>query len=291
MTGTGLGQSSLTGNRYPDRNVERSRGLGDYSDSSNLDRNAALEAGAIESGTYRHEDPQREHYAPETGRSFPLGGSSVTGGHGSTTTGPHSSSFANKADPRVDSDGSRSNAGYGSASASDSDNRATPSLGNQGSLNRDILDEGAGTGADVMGPGTTKSTHYGSEARQHGHQQHGHQYEGDPREAGEVRGLGGPHFVPGPHLTDTANRLDPHVDSGIAATGTTVASSGHHHHDRHGHRGEEAALASGAGAAGLEALDAERSKQGTKSHNTSSGYNPSQTDRRGTEITESMYIF
>ena len=285
MTGTGLGQSSLTGNSYPDRSVGNNPRLGDQSGSSHLGRDAALGAGAVGTGTQRHEDSQRENYAPETGRSFPLGGgSSASDNYTYPNTGPHSSNLNNKADPRVDSDGSRTlgDAGYGSTSGGYGPGTGpTPSSGNQGSLDRDTL--GAGSGA--VGSATSPITGYGPESWQHEHQHHGHEYEGDPCETGAVDDQEGPHFVSGPHITDTANRLDPHVRSGIG--GVTGDSNGHHHHGHHGHRGEEAALAGGAAGAGLEA---DRSRYDTTGNTRSSGRDPLNTDRHGIDSTGSMFM-
>lgn len=292
-TGTGFGPSSLTGNSYPDRSIGNSSRGADQSGSSHLGRDATLGAGAVGTSTHRHEDPQRDNYAPETGRSFPLGGSASSDGYGSTTAGPHSSNLANTADPRVDSDSSRTmgNPGYGSTSGVyGSGIDATSTSGNQDSLGRDAF--GAGAGAGTVGSGTTLGTGYGPESWQHDHQRHGHQYEGDPCETGAVGAQGGPHFVSGPHVTDTANRLDPHVGSFTGGAGATSDSSGHHHHHGyHGHQGEEAALAGGAGAAGTRALETERSEQSTTSNTTSSGLDPSNNDRQDLNTTGGMYVF
>lgn len=240
--GTGLEQNSLTGNSYPDRSIGNTPRYGNQSGSSHLGRDDALGAGTIGASTYRHEDPQGDKYAPETGRTFPLAGSSTSG--------------------------------YGSGTG------ATLSSGKQGSLSRD------GTLGAETGTGTTTSLGYGPESWQHEHQHHGHQYEGDPCETGAVSGQGGPHFVSGPHVTDTANRLDPHVGSGTGSAGTTGDSSGHHHH--HGHhsrRGEEAALGGGAGAAGLGALEADRGTRGATDNTTYSGLDPSNADRHSLDTT------
>lgn len=285
LTGTGLGQSSLTGNSYPDRSVGNNPRLGDQSGSSHLGRDAALGAGAVGTGTQRHEDSQRENYAPETGRSFPLGGSSASDSYSSPNAGPHSSNLNNKADPRVDSASSRTlgDAGYGSTSGGYGPGTgSTPSSGNQGSLGRDTR------GAEPMavGSATSPTTGYGPESWQHEHQHRGHQYEGDPCETRAVSDQEGPHFVSGPHITDTANRLDPNIHSGIG--GVTGDSSGHHHHGRHGHRGEEAVLAGGAGDAGLEA---DRSKYDTTGNTTSSGHDTSNTDRHGMDSTSTGGMF
>ena len=320
--GIGHGQNSLTGNSYPDRSGEsRSR----YGDPSGSSHDAALGTGAVATTARHHEGFKQDDYAPDTDRSFPLGGSSTSGGYGpstanthssnlankvdpridsdgSRTTGstgygskpdghgasvaaPHSSNLGNKADPRVDSDGSRTtgNTGYGSNPADyRSDTGATPSSDNSGSLGH-----GTGAGAGPLGSGNSRTTDYGPESWQHEHQRHGHRYEGDPCETGAVDAQGGPHFISGPHATDTANRLDPHVGSGFGGIGATGESSRHHHGD-HVHGGEKAALAGGAGTAGLGALEADHRNKGTTGNTTSSGLDPSSADDHGINTTEGM---
>jgi len=204
--------------------------------------------------------------------TYPAGGG---GKGGNTTAGPHSSNLANKADPRVDSDlhGSRTmggNSGYGSntgmGSGVGSGNGSGVGSGNTG------YGSNTGVGSGISS-GTTSSTHpsntghlgrdaaigagaagvagYGAESWKHDHGKHGHNYEGDPCGPEEAVG-GAPHFTSGPHATDTANRLDRHVGSGIGAPGSTTASSigtGHHHGTR------DAALAGGAGAVGVGAYE------------------------------------
>ena len=91
---------------------------------------------------------------------------------------------------------------------------------------------------------------HGPESWRHDHDKHSHQYGGDPCDTTET--LPGPHFTSGPHATDTANRLDPHVSSGPGLLSSTAIGStgpGRHHGQGH-HKGEEAALLGGAGAAG-----------------------------------------
>ena len=323
--GIGLGQNSLTGNSYPDRSVEsRSR----YGDPSGASHDAALGTvgtGAVATTARHHESSKGDNYAPDTDRSFPLGGSSTSGaygssttdthssnlvnkadpridsdssrttgstgygskpdGHGSSVAGPHSSNLGNKADPRVDSDGSRTtgNTGYGSNTGDyRSGTGATPSSDISGSLGHDT-----GAGAGAVGSGNTRATGYGPESWQHEHQHHGHRYEGDPCETGAVDAQGGPHFVSGPHTTDTANRLDPHVGSGSGDIGGTGDSSRHHHGD-HAHRGEKAALAGGAGTAGLGALEADHRDKGTTGNSTFSGLGPSSADHHGISTIEGM---
>ena len=65
---------------------------------------------------------------------------------------------------------------------------------------------------------------YGPNSWEHNHVAHGHTYEGDPC-GPETTAPGAPHFTTGPHATDTANRLDPHVASGIGAPGATTGTS------------------------------------------------------------------
>ena len=177
------------------------------------------------------------------------------------------------------------NSGYGSTSSGyESGKGTTSSLGTQGSVGRDTLGPGAGVGAGAgaLRSGTTTNTGYGPESWEHEHQQHGHQYGGDPCESGEVSGQGGPHFISGPHLTDTANRLDPHVSN----ANTTSMFSGHHQHGHHGHGGEAATLAGGAGAAGAMALEADRRKQGTIGGTSSSGPAQSNIGRHGPDASQ-----
>lgn len=295
LAGTGLGQSTLTGNSYPDRSIGNSPRHGDQSGLSHPGRDATVGAGAVGSNTRPHEDHHRDDYAPATGRSFPLGGGSASDGHSPTAAGPYSSNLANKADPRVDSGDSRAmgNTGFQPASGgSGSGAGVTPQAGAQsslGSLDRDTL--GAAAVAGAVGSGTTTGTNYGPESWRHEHQHHGHQYEGDPCETLEVGGQGGPHFVSGPHATDTANRLDPHVGNGIGGAGTTGDSRGHHHHSHHGHRGEEATLAGGAGTAEVGALESDPSRQSIAGHTTSSELAPSNDIRYGLDTTGGIFYF
>ena len=290
VTGFGHGQSSLTGNSYPDRSVEHSSTHGKPPGSSHAGHDAALAAGAVGTSVHQRENSQRDNFAPEAERSFSLGGSSTSGGYGSTTACPPSSNLANKADPRVDSDGSRTTGetGYGSIPGDyHSSTGVTPSSGNQGSISHNsgaVAEARAGS----VGSGSATAIGYGPESWQHEHQHHGHQYEGDPCATGAIDGQGGPHLVPGPHLTDTANLLDPHVGSGFGGTGATGDSSGRHHHGHHDQRGEEAALAGGAGVTGPGAIEADRIKQGTMGRTTPSGIDPLYTDRHGINNTEGM---
>ena len=285
-TGTEQGQSSLTRNIYTDRVVENKPRHGDQSGSSHLGRDAALGAGAVGTSAHRHEEPQRDNYATESDRSFPLRGNSASNNYGSNTASSH---VVNKVDPRVDGDGSHTagNTGYESTSAGYGSNTGIDSaLETQGSLGRDTL--GAGVGVGVIGSSSTRGVDLGSESSQHGHQHHGHQYEGDPYETEVFGGQGGPHFVSGPHTTDTANRLDPRVGSGFGGTSDTGISNDSRHHGHHVHRGEEATLVGSAGAAGLGGFETENRKQGTTENNSLSESDPSNINRHVLNITEGM---
>lgn len=331
-TGIGHGRSSLTGTSYRDRSAENRSRQGDSSGSFHPSRESTLGTEAVRSSAHRYEDSPRYNYTPETDRSFPLGGSSTFDTHGSSTAGPHSSKLANEADPRVDSDGSRTTGGSDYPSRSDGHGSTTTgthstdlankidprvdsagsrtmdntghgstsddyrpvtsairSSGNQGFLGHNTgAGAGAGAGARAEGYGGTRVTGYGPESWQHKHQHHGHEYEGDPCEKGAVDGRGGPQFVSGPHVTDTANRLDPHVGSGFEGVGPPGNSSRHHDHGHHTHCGEKSALAGGAGVAGLGVLEASHHEQGNVGMATPSGLDPSDTDRQRNQTTEGM---
>lgn len=163
-------------------------------------------------------------------------------------------------------DGSRAagNVGYGSGTS------ANPRSANEGSLGRDAT-LGLGTGAAAGGLASGASG-YGPESWEHDHNRHGHQYEGDPCAHGETTAAG-PRFVPGPHATNAANLLDPHVAGGIGGTESTTGHQGHH---GLGHKKEDAVLAGGATGAGLGAHNGNRGHHGnTTDSSTGTGLGPS----------------
>lgn len=256
---------------------------------STLGRDAALGAGAgtvgVGTAAAHHHKRDQDDLRSDAGRSFPLAGNSdksgsninPTGVTGGTTAGPHSSDLANKADPRVDSDldGSKTagNPGYGSGTG------PTPGAAHQGLLGRDnqtgssatagTLPAGQTPGVDHQGSlgrniqtgsnattgtlaGQTPGVDHGPESWKHDHITHGHGFVGDPcqHNAGE----GNPIFTKGPHVTDTANLLDPHVNPSLK---TPLASTG-------------ASLDSGVGSTsqggGLHGQDATELGSGTHSH-------------------------
>ena len=207
----------------------------------------------------------------------------TSGGLGSNNTaGPHPSSLENKLDPRVDPglDGrsglhnaatDTTSAGYGSGTA------PITTSGHSGTLGRD-----AALGADAGATAGGSRSGYGADSWEYQHGGHSHKYKGDPC-GPESAVSGAPHFTTGPHGTDTANRLDPHIGSGVGAPGSTTGTSagsgvgssstgtglgssttgsgtglkssttGTAHHT-----GRDAALGAGAGAAGVGAYEAGR---------------------------------
>lgn len=141
---------------------------------------------------------------------------------------------------------------------------------------------------------------YGRADWEHDHQRRGHRYEGDPCAHGDVEPVG-PHLTSGPHATDTANRLDPHVAGNTGPLETTTGDAVGHQHGHHGasatgisvplagtetgiggssteydnqsqnrHLGREAALAGGVGATGLGTYEAERLHHGQANAATTS---------------------
>lgn len=71
---------------------------------------------------------------------------------------------------------------------------------------------------------------YGADSWTHEHGKEGHIYKGDPCEHGEATEAT-PHFTSGPHATDTANRLDPHLGSDPGLPSSAPESAGRHFGD------------------------------------------------------------
>ncbi|KAL8725473.1 MAG: hypothetical protein Q9166_007335 [cf. Caloplaca sp. 2 TL-2023] len=204
-----------------DSDLDGSRGFGGH--------DIAGTAGGLTRSTLQDRTAGNTSHTTDSGRSFPLGGASSR----TTTSGPHGSDLANKADPRVDSDrdGSR---GLGGKSGYGAGTGATPGTAHQGDLSRSGL---RGTS------GVPLPRDYGEESWTHDHGKHGHDYAGDPCK-NESSTPGAPHFTSGPHSLDTANRLDPHV--GVATGGLEHATTGSTTYPDQGHTGASAAT-SGAG--------------------------------------------
>lgn len=104
---------------------------------------------------------------------------------------------------------------------------ATVGPAHQGDLSRSAAGNTAGTTT-----GGSSRTGYSEKTWSHEHNAHGHEYAGDPC-ADEPPAPGAPHFAPGPHSLDTANRLDPHVSGGgfsgapLSTAGIFASSTGH----------------------------------------------------------------
>ncbi|KAI4129600.1 MAG: hypothetical protein LQ347_003716 [Umbilicaria vellea] len=163
-----------------------------------------------------------------TGRSFPLGGGSNTTGYGSGT-GPATGSA------HQGSLGRDATVGTGAVGAA-------------GLADRELGGQRNTAGANPSGvPLDGVQDPYGPESWQHRHVGHGHAFEGDPCETGAPPAL--PHFTAGPHITDTANRLDPHVAGGSIG-GSTDSGTGHHGHHGHRHGQHEASTGAGIGSTG-----------------------------------------
>lgn len=154
---------------------------GDTSNPSHSGRDAVIGAGALGAGTaaLHHRDRQQD------------------GTYAGNTAGPHSSNFANKADPRVDSDLSRSR--YDPTSAS----------GSSPVLHSDHAGAYAGTTAGPHSSNLANKADPRVDSDRDGSALRGNTGYGSG--TGHLGG-DGPHLTHGPHVTDTANRLDPHVD-------------------------------------------------------------------------------
>ena len=155
-------------------------------------------------------------YDRSTGSSGLAGSGTVGSGYGSsgtdnarsTNAGPHSSNLANKADPRVDSDLGRLQRPL---LENDANNKLDSSRGTSGLT-------GSGVGSGTTGSGMTGSglTGTGTGVGKHGH--HGHQgHHGGA--TGGITGKVEDIVHGGPHDTETANRLDPHVSGGSTTAG------------------------------------------------------------------------
>ncbi|KAL9099931.1 MAG: hypothetical protein Q9163_004633 [Psora crenata] len=224
--------------------------------------------------------------APGQVGKYPAGGASLEMGRGrgtepSASAGPL---LSKKADPGVDSDfnGSRgigvSNSNHGPdalggipAMSSSSGlegrgpTRATPqssSLPNKASpLDGSDLSSSRSPGNSAYDPASSNAgptIGFGAENRRQDHDNHGHKSE-------EALGSA-PRFTSGPHITDTANRLDPNVpSSGIGASNTTTSSASLGHGRSNTPNGKDGAVASGPGGTSIGSYEPERE------HTASSG--------------------
>lgn len=118
---------------------------------------------------------------------------------------------------------------------------ATALAGHELGGHRDATSAGTGSGTSL---GSGVRDPHGPESWQHQHVGHGHEFEGDPCDSGAPLAL--PHFTAGPHITDTANRLDPHVVGGVLQ-----GSTGTGHHGHHGHQDTSAGTGVGSTGTGV----------------------------------------
>ena len=135
---------------------------------------------------------------------------------------------------------------------------------------RDPTSTGVGSGT-TLGSGVRDPY---ADSWQHQHVGHGHEYEGDPCESGAPPAL--PHFTAGPHITDTANRLDPHVVGG-ALEGSTGTGHHGHHHGHHGHHETSTGTGIGSTGTGIGSTDTGIGSTGTGLGSSSRGYDDLRT--------------
>lgn len=225
-SGGALGAGTAAQN-YPDR--ERDGTYNDSSNPSHLGRDAAIGAGALGAGTAAHHRNERDRdgtYGDTSnqshlGRDAAIGAGALGAGtaahhhhdqprdgtYAGSTAGPHSSNLANKADPRVDSDLSGSRYEPTSTSGPGLSSGHTGAYGTTTGPHSSNLANKADPRVDSDRDGSTLASHtgYGTGT--------GHiaSHTGYATGTGHVGG-DGPHLTHGPHVTDTANRLDPRVD-------------------------------------------------------------------------------
>jgi len=198
-------------------------------------------SGRVEGGGAEDADGDHGALGTSAGAGI-LGKRDFEAGHtGTTTAGPHSSNLANKADPRVDSDLSKSQGHH---------------------YGRDAAIAGGlgAAGATAYGAGHHDNTTAGPHSSNLGNKadprvdsdlsrNQDHHLGRDAALAGGVgaAGLGASHghntTTAGPHSSNIANKADPRVDSDLSR-------------NQDHHLGRDAALAGGVGAAGLGAHQA-----------------------------------
>ncbi|KAF2120249.1 hypothetical protein BDV96DRAFT_321749 [Lophiotrema nucula] len=280
-TAAGLGARELSGRHEEDKPVQQSHALAS-------DRTADRVAEPT-----HQQSSQGPNVIGDTDRTFPLmGGVTSRKEADPITTTTHSSSKPTSTHPEP--------VGLPSSAAEPKSNYASinpPSTGltstserEPGTKDRDVaLGDGreALAGAAAAGVATTAAS--SAKKSEHEHGGHGHNYDG-PRYIDEKeKPNAGLVFTQGPHVTDTANLVDPHLhipgefpdptpieESSQPSFGAGGATSGFGSTSRQGdttpsaasgkptqehHYGRDAALAGGAGAAGLGAYEAGKHHQ------------------------------
>ncbi|MCJ1352118.1 MAG: hypothetical protein MMC33_002102 [Icmadophila ericetorum] len=230
---TRAGGSTLTGSELPDRSV----GNSGYGNTNTTDTEAL---------------------GSNTGRSFPL-----SGGNTSTTTGTATGGYGTETNtPGMETSSSHlgrdtalgAGAVGGAGIAEHERNRGLG--GDTTNTTSSGLGSTTGTGiGSTTGSGVGSGSVGGPADWEHDHNRHGHEYTGDPCGPNETPAA--PHFTQGPHVTDTANRLDPTVAEGFGGASAGAATEGHHKHHHH-HKERDAALGTAGVGAGAGAYEAER---------------------------------
>ncbi|KAI4241592.1 MAG: hypothetical protein LQ352_007411 [Teloschistes flavicans] len=270
---TGSHNTSTTGTGYGSSNTgPHSSSLANKADprvDSDLDGRRGIETSGTSGGYGSGLTGSHNTGTTSSGLTGSHNTSTTGTGYGSSNTGPHSSSLANKADPRVDSDldgrrgveTSNKTGGYGSGTTGSgltgSHNTSTTGTG-YGSSNTGPHSSSLANKADPRvdsdldgrrgvetsnktggyGSGTTGSGLTGSNTTGTGY--------GSSQYGSTAGGLGSHSTTAGPHSSNLANKADPRVDSdldgrsGMGSTNTTGtsgttgsglgSSTGHHGH-------------------------------------------------------------
>lgn len=233
---------------------ESSSGSNNDNNKSHLGRDATVGAGtaALADEAEKHHDRNHNNSGSNSGLSGTTSHDNSDRSHlGRDTAGLGAAGLAAGEAERLSNRNNTSNTGVTSGLTG----TTSDSTHGHSHLGRDAAGAGAaGVAARDHGNTNTGSSDFGDRFHQgplgsHEHNGHGHTYGGDPCPPGEEPTYQA-NFTHGPHAVDTANRLDPHVPGEFPGAGGT---------DRHQHHtGRDAALAGGAGAAGLGAYEANR---------------------------------
>ncbi|KAF2789327.1 hypothetical protein K505DRAFT_365717 [Melanomma pulvis-pyrius CBS 109.77] len=311
----GLGQSTtpathgLTEQRSQPTSQQLSGNTGEKEKTSHLGRDAAIGAGAVGAGglaAHTLSNRREDHISRDatqhntttegttgTNRSFPLAGGVATSQptqHSPVATSDREPGTKEKEVGVVEdhSHGREALAGAAAAGVASSGIHSS-----QHAHERERDHTGLAQGATTTTASSTipLSQQERRPTGEHDHAGHGHTFTGDPCKSGAEPSPSGTMFSGGPHVTDTANRVDPHLHipgefpdptpaeeisepsfgggAGVATTGglrdtptgqtkSTLESdkpTSEHHY------GRDAAVAGGVGAAGLGAAAAGRHHQ------------------------------
>jgi len=283
--GLGVGQGGGLGHRDNQQYGTGSTGIGNTQNSGN---SGTQTAGPHSSDLANKVDPRvdsdnsKSHqYGRDAAVAGAAGGAAygATQHHGNTTSGPHSSDLANRADPRVDSDNSKltgqgESGGYAPTSggsyhtgpsgsavsgphSTSTANRLDPSVNTAPTRLEDAHkhDQKHGGGAEAA-----DHSHGLGSSGSHGNASKDHNYGRDAALAGGAAGIGAGAYGAGrndhtsstttPHDSNLANRADPRVDTSRSNVTGGEGQTQHH--------GRDAALAGGAAGIGAGAYGASR---------------------------------